>query len=46
MTPMLTKQQSFQEEFEGTNSENYHRIRDHYHYAGKFRGAAHSLCDI
>ena len=25
---------------------NYKRVRDHCHYAGKYRGAAHSLCNL
>ena len=32
------------------NDENtfkiYHKVRDHCHYPGKFRGAAHSICDL
>ena len=32
------------------NKENefklYHKVRDHCHYAGKFRGAAHNICNL
>ena len=32
------------------NDENafklYHKIRNHCHYAGEFRGAAHSICNL
>ena len=26
--------------------ENYRKVRDHYHYTGKVRGAGHSLCNL
>ena len=25
---------------------NYHKVRDHCHYAGKYRGPAHSICNL
>ena len=25
---------------------NYQKVRDHCHYAGKYRGAAHSICNL
>ena len=27
-------------------NKNYHKVRDHCHYAGKFRGAAYSTCNL
>ena len=28
------------------NNENYHKVRDHCHYTEKYRGAAHSICNL
>ena len=27
-------------------SKSYWKVRDHYHYAGKYGGAAHSICNL
>ena len=30
----------------GDNNKKYHKFRDHCHYIGKDRGAAHDICNI
>ena len=29
-----------------TNDKNYQKVRDHCHFTGKYRGAAHSICNL
>ena len=29
-----------------TNDKKYHKVKDHCHYAGKYRGAAHNICNL
>ena len=29
-----------------TTDKNYLKVRDHDHYTGKYRGAAHSICNL
>ena len=28
------------------NNKKCHKVRDHYHYTGKYRGAAHDICSL
>ena len=28
------------------NNKKYHKVRDHCHYTGKYRGAAHDICKL
>ena len=28
-----------------TNDKNYHKVKDHCHYTGKYRGTAYSICN-
>ena len=30
----------------GDDNKKYHKVRDHRHYAGKYRGAAHDICNL
>ena len=29
-----------------TNDKNYGKVRDHFHFTGKYRSAAHSICNL
>ena len=28
------------------SDKKHHKVRDHYHYTGKYRGAAHDICNL
>ena len=32
--------------YDDDDSKNYYKVRSHCHYTGKFRGAAHSICNL
>ena len=29
-----------------TDNKNHYKVKDHYHYTGKYRGAAHNICNL
>ena len=31
---------------DNNNNKKYHKVRDHCHYTGKYRGAAHNICSL
>ena len=55
MVPLTTKEKInynkekicyiFKKEFDNDDKKN-HKVRDHCHYAGKYRGAAHNICNL
>ena len=30
----------------GDNDKKHHKVKDHCHYMGKYRGAAHNICNV
>ena len=55
MTPLTTKEKIYHNEQEicyickkefDKNNKKYYKVRDHCHYTGKYRGAAHVICNL
>ena len=55
MQPLTTEEcQSYHEQIVcyickrrfSTGNKKYNKVRDHYHFTGKYRGAAHNICNL
>ena len=33
-------------DYDDDDNKKYHKVRDHFHYTGKFKGAAHNICNL
>ena len=40
----VTSKKQFEQKY--TIDKNYHEVKNHCHNAGKYRGAAHSICNL
>ena len=46
MIPLTTEEKIYHnKEFDNNDKKNY-KVRDHCHYTGKYRGAAHNICNL
>ena len=55
MIPLITEEKIYHNEQEicyickkefHTSNKKHHKVRDHCHYTGKYRGAAHNICNL
>ena len=34
------------DDYDDDDNKKYHKVRDHFHYTGKFKGTAHNICNL